>query len=48
MKLLYWLGLIWGFIWGALAWIPLFIFCAMAAIAALDYKEFKNTLEDII
>ena len=48
MKLLYTLGLIWGFIWGVLGWIPLFVFCLMAAIASFDYREFKNTLDEFI
>lgn len=42
------LGLIWGFFWGVIAWIPLIAFCLLAAIAALDYREFKNTWEEFI
>ena len=39
---------IWQYIWGSIAWIVLIIFCALAAIATLDYREFYKTLDDFI
>lgn len=42
------LGYAWGMFWGALAWIPLFTFCLMAAIAELRWATFMETLEEFI
>jgi len=39
---------IWLITFCLMAWIPLIIFCALIAIAELDYKEFLNTLDHFL
>lgn len=39
---------VWYFCWAMIAWIPLFILCALAVIATFDTKEFKRNLDNYI